>query len=204
MKKFLTIIFAGLFALAISSCGQNPNVVVVQPQQSVPVQSGYQDPNQFYNDPEYANQPPVLQNINGQQVLVDAALMAYIGYYHYNLGSYYSAYPTVNHFHVYRNGVYSGYPRGYHSYVASTSYHYHAPNPTYVTRSGAPDMRYKANRPNSTVRPSATPAPRQYNLRPSAATTPAQPSQARTLSLRKPTPPAAPRSAPRTMSLRKH
>jgi len=177
MKKILSIMVIGLISLSTFSCRQTPQVVYVQPTQAQPVQQQQTvqgDPNQFFNDPTYANQPPILYPYNGQQMLIDAALMAYFTSYNINPGYYYSTHPGYTHFHVYRNGSYSGYAPGYHGYVTVNHYHYVAPNPKYVTKSGRPDMRYNANKPATTPTktfnltrqsPAATPAPaKTFNL----------------------------------------
>jgi len=194
MKNLFSIAIVGLFATLLTACHSNPpQVVYVQPaaqpiavQQPVAVQ---QDPNSFYSNPQYANQPPVMETINGNQVLVDAALVAYLTYYNISPSSYYTSHPGYAHFHVYHNGVYSGFAPGYHGYVTQSHYHYTAPDPKYLTKSGAPDMRYKVNqttttKTNTTVTPAA-PA-KTYSLRPSASTPPPAPQRpASSLSLRK-------------------
>jgi len=150
MKSFFAIAVTFVTLLVLTSCHSNPpaQVVYTQPAPVQQAPSFQGDPNQFYSDPDYTNQPPVQYVYNGQQLLIDAALMAYFTSYHINPGYYYSTHPGYAHFHVYSNGVYSGYPRGYNHFVTVNHYHYIAPNPRYVTKNGAPDMRYKANQVN--------------------------------------------------------
>lgn len=132
MKKYLLGLFA-IVVFAITSCNQQPQYY---PQQPVAIQQPAQgDPNQFYNDPQYASQQPVQYNYQGQQILIDAALMAYLYTYHIDPGYYYSTHRSYSHFHVYSNGYYSGYSRGYRpTYVSYNHYHYAAPNARYVSR----------------------------------------------------------------------
>lgn len=186
---FLGLLVATVVLLA--SCQQTPRTVVYQqaPVQAVqPVQTQvYQDPNQFYNDPQYLNQAPVQQYVNGSPVLVDAALMAYLTYYHYSLNDYYRYYPTITHIHVYRNGGYVGYSRGYHGYVTSTNYHYVAPNPKYVPvrKDGSPDRRFNVNK----TAPASTPN-RTFNMTKTNPAPTATPT--RTFNMTKSTPSATP------------
>jgi hypothetical protein len=150
MKKYLVGLFACLL-IAITSCNQQP---YYDQQPAVT----YQDnPDQYFNDPQYANQPPVQYAYNGQQMLIDAALMAYLYNNHINPGYYYSTHRTYSHFHVYNNGSYSGYARSYRPrFVTYKSYHYTAPSTRYVTRThivirpsnssfGSSNSKYKFN-----------------------------------------------------------
>lgn len=136
MKRLSTLLFAILSIVLITSCNNPPQQQYYQQPVAVqqPVQQVQGDPNQFYNDPQYANQQPVQYVYNGQQILIDAALMAYLYTYHIDPGYYYSTHRSYSHFHVYSNGYYSGYARGYHpTYVSYNHYHYSAPNARYVT-----------------------------------------------------------------------